>query len=61
LIARREAERDFETRKMAAADSVRTAYVRHCLNSVQEKFTVAYNDAMYMATLYYYDLSGCVD
>lgn len=60
LIARREAERDFEARKMAAADSVRTAYVRNCLNSVQEKFMVAYNDAMYMATLYYYDLSGAL-
>ncbi|MBK8658319.1 MAG: hypothetical protein IPN22_05455 [Bacteroidetes bacterium] len=60
LIAHREVERDFEARKVAAADSVRAAYVRHCLNSVQEKFTVAYNDAMYMATLYYYDLSGAL-
>lgn len=58
LIARREVERDFETRKAAAADSVRAAYIRHCINSVQEKFTVSYNDAMHMATLYYYDLSG---
>jgi RHS repeat-associated protein len=60
LIARREVERDFETRKAMAVDSMRSAYIRHCLNSVQEKLTVAYNDAMYMATLYYYDLSGAL-
>jgi RHS repeat-associated protein len=60
LIARREAERDFETRKAIAVDSVRSAYTRHCLQSVQETFTLAYNDAMYAATLYYYDLSGAL-
>jgi YD repeat-containing protein len=60
LIARREAERDFETRKAIAVDSVRSAYTSHCLQSVQETFTLAYNDAMYAATLYYYDLSGAL-
>jgi RHS repeat-associated protein len=60
LIARREVERDFEARRTIAADSVRAAYIRHCLNSVRENFTIAYNDAMYVATLYYYDLSGAL-
>lgn len=57
LIARRETERDFYARRDRAADSLRAAYIHHCLQSVAEVFTVRYSDGLYMATLYYYDQS----
>ncbi|MDW8418424.1 MAG: hypothetical protein RML37_03325, partial [Chitinophagales bacterium] len=60
MIARREAERDFQLRRSFAADTLRAAYIRRCLSRVPEIFLVSYNDAIYMATLYYYDQSGAL-
>lgn len=60
IIARRETQRDFETRRAMAADTLRAAYIRHCLNSISELFKIWYNDGMYMTTLYYYDQSGAL-
>jgi RHS repeat-associated protein len=60
IVARREADRDFMARRERAADSIRTAYIKHCLESVAETLTAKYNDGMYMVTLYYYDQSGAL-
>lgn len=60
LIGRLELERDFLARRERAVDSVRTAYIQHCLNSLNEKFSIDYNDGLYMVTLYYYDQSGAL-
>lgn len=58
LIALHEREREFETRKQQTVDSIRYAYIQHCLNSVREAYTLRYNDGLYMVTLYYHDRSG---
>jgi len=60
LIAIREQERDLEARRQAAADSVRQAYIDHCLRNAGEIMEVSYDNSVYMVTLQYYDLSGAL-